>query len=867
MNPIQPPKWPQRCLRFFVKKEYLEEIEGDMEEMFFDHVETFSAAKARRIYAWETLKLIRPSLMKNVGSLQFVPQAAMFGNYLKVSIRGLMRHPLNSFINIFGLSVAIGVCIFSYAFARYTYRIDQFHENKNTVYLTTFFSSRNGTAQQYGTTPRPLGQMLREDFAQIKNVCRIDDRNVVVKVHDHVFHERMRFADPEFLDMFTFPLKWGNPGSLADVNSVILSEDMAVKYFGLENPVGRSLLVKFDQNRNKLFTVTGVAEKFPQARTFGFDFLVHFKNLRTADPGFDVHDWKSFVRATFIQVDHPADLVAIQAGMEKYRRLQTAAVQDEGSISDFAFEPLATLHERSGDIRDDISRSSEAESQSVIYLFFIGGLLLALACFNYINIAIVSTAKRLREIGVRKTMGASVKTVVVQFLAENVVITSFALGMGLIIGIGVFIRGFEYLWRSFSLDFSLTDPVLWIYLPAILVITSLASGIYPSLYISRFQVVGILKGSVRFGKKNPLTKALLGCQLVFSCLFLTGAVMFTQNSSYLAHRSWGYHPAETLYAAVPDRSAFEQLSARMIQESDVLSVSGSAHHLGKNHETVIVNVHGREYEVDRFSVGARYFETMGLDVKEGRAIEDHEGSDRRSVLVNEQLAKTLNWKNPVGQNFKIDNESFEVIGVVRDFHSYNFARQIRPVIFTAVDKSDYRYLSMKVRAGSEAKMFKILQANWASLFPETPFAGGHQEDVWGFYFEEIKIHGIVWRVFGFLAVSLTGLGLYGLIRLNIAGRTKEFSIRKVLGAGLQHLVGNVSRQYVLLFSAALIIGAPASHVLAKLLIETSYTYHMPIDGSSVMIAVAILIMVVAMTVSSQVGRVMKTNPVQGLKVE
>src|SRR6267154_4025040 len=188
-NDITPPQWPLKMLRFFVKKEFLEEIEGDMEEIFRDNVERLSYRKARRIYVWEMLRLFRPILIRNLQVVHQFTQQAMFRNYFKVSLRGLMKNPLNSSINIVGLSVAIGISVFVYAFARWTYAKDQFHENKDVVFLATFFSDRDGAQQQFGLTPRPLGDMLRNDFHQIKRVCRVEDRSVVVKFNENVFRE------------------------------------------------------------------------------------------------------------------------------------------------------------------------------------------------------------------------------------------------------------------------------------------------------------------------------------------------------------------------------------------------------------------------------------------------------------------------------------------------------------------------------------------------------------------------------------------------------------------------------------------------------------------------------------------------------
>lgn len=776
-----------------------------------------------------------------------------------------MKSPVNSFINVFGLAVAIGLAIFAYAFARWTYSTDQFHENKSTVYLTTFFANRDDANQQYGTTPRPIGEYLRQDFAQIKSVCRIEDRNVVMKYDEHVFNERVRYVDPEFLEMFTFPLKWGTSSALKDVNSIILSEAMSIKYFGEENPIGTSIQMIYGKDQSKVFKIVGVAAEFPKARTIGFDFLINFENFRTTDPDYNYHDWNAFVNATFIQVDNPTDLISIKSKMEKYKALQNSVAKEDWAISSFSFEPLATLHEQSEYIKDDISRSSKNNYTSIMFMVVIAVFMLALACVNYINIAIATTAKRLKEIGVRKSIGATRKVVIVQFLTENVVVTSFALLIGLALGYFFFIPGFEMLW-NFNMDFQFTDINLWIYLPIILLITSIASGIYPAIYISRFQATTILKGSVKFGQGNVLTKVFLCFQLIFACVFITMSVMFTQNTDYMSKRSWGYDQADGLYALVPDQSSFEQLSAIISQHPDVLSISGSAHHIGRSHKSIVLHFPSRNYEVDQLDVDAKYLETMGLHLKDGRWFNDFEGSDQHAVVINETLANTLGGK-PIGQVFRIDSVEFEVIGVLNEFHSYSFYQTVRPLIFKVANKAEYRFLAVKARSGSELNVYKALQAGWTELFPEIPFEGGLQQDVWGFYYQEIGIYKLVWRAFAFIAITLAMLGLYGLVRLNVEGRTKEFSIRKVLGAGLKNISSNVINQYLPLFIVALCMGAPLGHWLGTWLIEFSNEYHMSITVSGAAIAVIITALVLFMTISTQIWSVIKSNPLNGLKVE
>jgi putative ABC transport system permease protein len=864
---LQPPRWPLKFLRFFLKENYLEEIEGDLEEIFYENVERFSLRKAKRMYSWEIVKLLRPNLIKNLEFINYLSQIGMFKNYFKVSIRGLMKYPLNSFINLFGLAAAISFCIFAYAFARWTYSRDQFHVNKDRVFLATFFANREGVLQEYGIAPRPLAELLKQDFPQIEKVCRIEDRNVVVKHFDQVFHERIRLADPAFLEMFTFPLKWGTASTLHDINSVIISEPIAEKYFGDENPVGQSILVKFSKEMSKEFKVTGVTRKFPSSRSFDFTFLINIENLHSVEPAYDMHDWSSFMNGAFIQVSEPGAIESIKAQMGKYKEFQNQAVKQDWAISSFGFESLGSVHLKTDHIRDDVFRGGTSENiSSIEFLTVVSALMLALACFNYINIAIVTAVKRLKELGIRKTIGATRKMIIVQFLSENILVTFFALLIGLGLARVLVIPWFENLWH-FSMDFRFIDPNLWIYLPVILLLTGIVSGIYPSLYISRFQTVNILKGSVKFGYKNPVTKVILGFQLVLACVFITSAVMFSQNALYMAQRSWGYSNRDVLYAVTPDELSFEQLRIQMGQNPKIISQAGSVNHIGKNHQPVILHFPDKEVEADQLAVEPGYLKTMGLKLKEGRVFHDAPAGDKQSVIVNETMVKNMGWQNPIGQQFRIDSLTYEVIGVVEDFHSYSFFSPLRSTFFTVANQKDYRYLSLKVEEGAELQAYESLRKTWAQLFPEIPFTGGFQEDVWGNYFIEMEIHGHVWRVFASVAVILATLGLYGLVTLNVSSRVREFSIRKILGASLQEIASVIFSQYNLLFITALMIGIPLSYFGIKAVLDFAYAYHMPITLWSVTLAALLLVLVLLGTVSTQVVKVFKNNPVNGLKVE
>lgn len=796
-------------------------------------------------------------------SLKTLIFSTMLNNYFKTTTRHMLKNPLTSFINVFGLSVAIGICIMVYAFFVFDHNLDQFHENKNEVYLSTFFVDRDGEEEQYGLSPLPLATMLEQDFSQIEITCRVKDRNMVLKYGDKVFQEQVRYADPTFLEMLTFPLKWGVSSSLKDPNSIILSENMAIKYFGEENPIGQSLQVIFNVNKSKTYTVSGVAMPFPKAHIIEFDFLINFENYGKSYNNFDDSDWTHLVDATLISISNPEGLQTIQQGMEKYKLIQNEKERD-WKITNYNYVKLADLHFQSSEIEGDISGDDNIEARQGLPIIAI--IMLALACFNYINISIVSAAKRMKEIGLRKVIGANRRLIILQFLSENVLLTFFSLLIGLIMAVTVFVPWFGSLTGE-PMDFQLVDVNLWLFLVVVLLFTGVSSGIYPALYISKFESVSILKGSIKIGKKNTFTKVFLGIQLILTCAGITCAVIFAQNNTYQNNRSWGYDQHGALYAMVEDQSSFEKLQESMTRNPDVVSLSGSSHHLGKNTANQIVSTPVRDFEVKELSVDANYFKTLDIQLLHGRTFMEHFQSDQETIVVNETLVNNLLIENPIGHFLKIGEIKYEIVGIVKDFHMYNFFNTVEPTIFRVAKPEHYRFLSLRVLDGTELKVYNQLKSEWAELFPEIPFQGGFQKDVWPGYFELLNTAERFYKVIAFIAVMLASLGLYGLITLNVVGRIKEFSIRKTLGAGIKDLTFSVAKQYLVLLFISLLIGVPFSYYMAQSALDQLYAYPMPMTSSGLIVAVFILVGILALVISTQIRKVSKFNPVEGLKSE
>ena len=789
--------------------------------------------------------------------------AMMLNNYFKATFRGMRKHPLTSFINVFGLAVAIGTCMISFEFMEFDLSIDRFHEHNERIFLSTYHVAREGALHEYGNSPAPLGAMLRADFSNIEQVSRVQDAQVVAKYNERVFHEQVRFVDPDFLDMFTFPLAIGTKTALRDPNSIILSHESALKYFDDQDPLGQHIKFTFYDGGTKVFTVAGVAQPLPKAHIIGFDFLAHFDNLQQANAKLDLHNWENRIAATFIKVGDPEQVHTLKKGMDKYRILQNEA-GTEWPISAFDFVSLHDLHLASDEIREDISYDASDEGR--VGMPVIAAFILILACLNYVNIAVVSATRRLKEIGIRKVIGANKRLILVQFLTENVAITFLAGLIGFLLAIGIFLPWFSVI-SDITSAFNLLDPVLWLFLFGLLLITGLISGLYPALYISRFQVVSIFRGNLKFGRKNRLTKAFLAIQLALACMGISFAVVFDQNSRYQEKRSWGYEQEHVLYAELHDPAAFGPLKQRMSQEAQVVSVAGSRDHFSYRHHNVILQKPGQEYEAMEVGVDAWYLETMGLHLSQGQMFRKDQESEARSIIVNQQLVEELALVDPVGQQLKKDSVLYRVAGVLPNFHYRNFYYEQHPTFFTLVEEEAFQYLTVRVAPGHQAEMYAQLEKHWADLYPEIPFSGGFQEDSWPGFYEQLNTMQRFTRAVAMVFVILACLGLYGLISLNISGRIKEFSIRKTLGAGFKHLGKSIVNQYYFIFAMAVVLGVPLGHFLNQGMLGMMFPEPKPYLFYGSMIGAFILLCVLGMVVFTQIRKVTTFNPVEGLKEE
>ena len=790
----------------------------------------------------------------------------MLKNYFKIAYRNLLKNKVSSFINIIGLSIAIAVSIVVYLFLQLHLSTDTFHENAEKIYIVGNIVNRDGTPQTWGDSPTPLGPAMAADFPQIEHTIRVGGGGGTFQYEDKVFNEGLWFVDEAFLDMFTFPLKYGDRHALSDKNAVILSEEAAVKYFGLEDPVGKHVTITFNNEYLESFTVRGVAEEIPTNASFGFNMLINYEKQRDIGRN-NLDDWSTYTNATFFQLKNLSDLETVTANMDRYLELQNAA-SDDWPISAFTIDNLPLLSRHAWNIRGSFANGVHPAAFVVYPLIAV--FLLLLSCFNYMNIAIATAARRLKEIGVRKVVGSSKNQLVAQFLSENILLCLLALVLGALAAHFIIIPSFNQLFEGWPpVYLMLTDNLgLWIFFIVLLVITGVASGAYPAFYVSAFKPVTIFAGKQQIGGKSLFTRSFLTFQFVLAFITMIAGVVFSQNGRYQMARDWGYDQEHTLVARLTDASQYKVLENEMRQNPNVINVAGSSGHLGRSSGYSVVEIRGEKFETVRFDIGFDYLETMKLRLTDGRFFDRVFGSDaERSIIINETFAHSQGWTEPVGELVTDDSTVFSVIGVVEDFHYYSFFDPIQPALFRLFDENNARFLAMRVEAGTGVETEAYLSETWKHLFPDEPYDSFFQDSVFDGFFRDTRNITKIFTFTALMALVISCMGLFGLASQNITRRMREISIRKVLGASVSHVTQLVHRGFFLLLAIAAIIATPLTYYMLNPLLDSIYEYRIPIDSLPFILAFVLVFVTAIVTVSTQIYRVATTNPAEVLRNE
>lgn len=862
MKPIAPPKWADRFLAWYCRADRLEEIQGDVHEIYGRTAKQFPRV-ARLQFVWNVLSFFR---LKNIRKApeQFQNNSlTMFYNYLLIGFRNAVRNGLTSLINIGGLALGVAGAITIFIFADQWFHTDDFHTNRDQIYEVTNTVNRDSSRVVLSDTPLLLGPMLLEDASGIEKMTRIEVGNGALRYGESVFFERLWFTDPAFFEIFSFS-QFGVPSdALKAPNSIVITQPIAEKYFGDHNPVGQTVSVKFPNNISTEFVVSAVAN-LPANNTLHFNIILPmdvFQSLKLKD----MYDWSYLTDATFILMKPGQGVEPLQPLMDKYKKLQNASSPD-WPIEEFTFYSLDRISTESGSIESYMMGSGEP--QGIYTMSVIAFLLLLLACFNYTNISVATITTRLKEIGIRKVVGGRKSEIVQQFIAENILMCASAVIAGLLIAYLIFMPGLTSL-VGYPIPFAFSSGKMMLgFFTGILIFTVMISGVYPAFYVAGFQPVQILKGKEKFGQRSAFSRILLTLQFVLAFMTIVGCFLFIDNSLYMRNKDWGYDHHQNIVVPVNTGEQFLKLRDKIATRSDVAQYAGAAHHIGSNAERAVLDYLAHKFEMLRFGVGYDYLETMNVRLKEGRFFDRTMPSDSvASVVVNENFVKAMGWTSGLNQFFMYEGKQRNVIGVVQNFHHDDFYMGIRPAMFTLAADNDFRYLAMKAQADQAKTIEAEMRTLWKMIGPDDPYRGILQDDVFYNFNKNNRNDLSIIVSVAVITLALACLGLFGLVAYNITRRLKEFSVRKVFGANTLQIFRLMNRDYVWILSIAFLLGAPAGFFLMNLLIQTIYPDPQPAGIMPFATAIGMMLLTVAVTIGSQMNRVVKENPAQTLRSE
>ncbi|MEM6812884.1 MAG: ABC transporter permease [Bacteroidota bacterium] len=863
---VSPPKWADQFLRWYCNPKYLEEIEGDIYELFERRSETKGSNLAKIKFVWDVFRFFRWSNINRINSdYNSINQLMLFRNYLKLGFRNIEKNLVPSSINIFGLAIAICFAISIFIFIDVQLNMDSFHTKSDRIYQITNYVEQDGSEELWSDSPITLGPSLLKDHSSVEAFTRVDYRNASVKSGNDVFDELTILVDPSFFEIFDFPLLSGDKKALYQKNQVVISKNMAIKYFSDKEPIGQVLSFKFSNGKIKKMTVGAVLDEYPYNSSIIYDFFIPFENFVDLEPG-TINDWGYLTDATFILMKDEKSISAMEDTYNDYVALQNES-DPEWKVTSFYPFPLEDVSTNSWQIVSPVAGGGHPVG--LIALTVISLFLLGMACFNFMNIAVVSAAKRLKEIALRKVMGGVRKEIIEQFLVENLLQCFFALIIGALLSYFLLLPLFNMMVPEMDIQFRTTNPLTMVlFLVGLLLGVGLVSGAYPSFYISKFDTITIFKGHQKFGSKNLFSKVMLGLQFFLSVITIVGCLVFLDQSIYLGNKDWGYDPKNTMSIYVTDNAQYELLKSKVSDHPAITDVTASDYLIGRGLGVSSLEVEGRQLPIRHVGVSEGYENAFGLRLKEGRFISDHTLDRQSGVVINEKFVQIMGWhENAIGKTFTFNNVRRTVVGVVENFHYFNFFSEIGPVMFKGLEDENVHYLTVRTRPNQMASVEQFIRTTWQEIAPNDPFDRIFQEDVFDEFYQENRSNILIILLITGIAIVLVCLGLYGLLSFNIEGKLKEFSVRKVLGAKPKAIVAVVSKQYVWVLLIAFLIGAPLGSMGMMNLVIQVFPESKEVTALPFIVAMVIIVITLIMTVAGQIKKAIKVNPAELLRSE
>lgn len=796
----------------------------------------------------------------------------MFQNYFKIAIRNLMKHKIYSLISVLGLTIGLTCSMVIMIFVLDEFSYDRFNKKADRIYrLGREVKSAEGEMRE-PLSSAPTAKVLLQDYPEVENVVRLRGMGKpAIRYENKKFYQgKVYYADASVFDVFTCPMiKGDRQKALTKPYSVVITEEMAEKYFGRENPMGK--ILKFNNQYD--FIVTGVIENMPENTHRKMNILCSFETLYAQQhPSLD--DWLSFDYYTYILLRENGDYQNLEqkfsALIDRYIRKDLKSLE---STLNFYLHPLTKIH-----LYSHLDGNSPGLISQVYYLSMFAIFIVIIASINFMNLTTARSGTRAKEVGLRKVIGAHRHTLIKQFLSEALLISLFALALALLLTELILPHFGTIIDHDLKLDF-FESLVIFPGFIGLAIVIGLLSGSYPAFYLSRFQPVQVIQGSIKVSmKKSKIRGILVVLQFIISTILICHTSILNNQINYLKNKDIGFHKKHIVVLPVVDdeiRQSLRSIKKELRDLPQVINVTATSNKPGfgipRNVKIPVGYSRTQVQLMDDIDVDQDFIPTLGIEIVAGRNFSKHILTDQQNaIIINETAARKFGWTDPIGKTiqYSIGQDDYAtgiVIGMVKDFHLASLHRLIEP-LYISNNPTNLKQILVRIRPENVTNTVERLKETWNKMYPDHPFQYSFLEDSYDRYFRTLDSVFEVFSTFAILAILLACTGILALAAFIAEQRTKEIGIRKVLGDttfGITVRLNIELLKYVLISTLIVIPHAYFSFVN----FDQFFPYVADINVM-IYIKAAVLVFLIALgTISCQSIRAAMANPVDSLKYE
>jgi len=786
----------------------------------------------------------------------------LIGNYLKSALRNIKKQKWYSLITLTGLTIGMTCFVLISLYVRYELSYDEFHPHADRIYRAIAHTRETYRGKsQVAVTPAPLASAMEKELAEVLKTTKVMDRRGVISIDGTSFPEnRIYYADPSFLEIFSFPLAAGDAGqALNEPYSLLISRDMTARYFGSENPLGKTIQV--DQQD---FTITGILENIPGNTHFKFDHLASFSSLVEMRGREKIYTWNNWSYYTYALLHHQTDLPALEKKLNNILKKN----YDEDASQNMWLQPVADIHLHT---KANFELESGADIRNVHLLSVIGIFILLIACFNYMNLATARSTLRAREIGMRKVIGASRRRIIRQFLGESCLFSLFALICSCFL-IKILLPAFRnFIRRELEAGF-IQNGALLLTLAGLTLFIGLISGSYPALVISSFQPTDILAGkAVRGSRKSLLFRnSLVIAQFAVSAALIFCTITVYRQLHFIKNKDVGFSKDHIVTIRNPEEG-YEAFKNSLLAHPQILEIAESDNLPYGITNASFGNWEGHNPEEKllfyRNRVSSNFLDFYNIPVIQGRGFSrEFADKDGQAYILNEAAVKTIGWENPIGQSFGFgEDKKGIVVGVIKDFHFAPLHLNIGPLALTP-NSEPSPWISIKITPKNIPRTLALIEETWKTHSSDGVYSYSFLDDRLDRMYRTERRLGKTFSIYTFIALFIACLGLFGLASFTTEQRTKEIGIRKVLGASEWNITLLTTKKFMLLVLMANIAAGPLAGYAMKQWLD-NFAYRIHIGAGSFALAAASSFLIALMTVGYQSLKAALSNPVNSLRSE